>query len=90
MMNSMQGHGTIGWTAQEIVHGGVIAEKADVYSFGMIMNLLLNGSQPPYDNLEDDEQVAGLVLADARGTSPFAAKVELQPVDDVDEPVLSL
>lgn len=88
-MSFMQGHGTIGWTAQEIIHGGVITEKAGVYPFGKIMNLL-NGSQPLYDNLEDDEQVAGLVLEDARGTPPFAAKVEVQPVDDIEEPVLSL
>lgn len=59
-MSFMQGYGTEGWMAPEVMQlsgsGQKISEKADVYSFGMIMHLLIfNDLRPSHKNLEMPE-----------------------------------
>lgn len=42
----MHGEGSVGWMAPEVVGHWIITEKADVYSFDVVMWELLTGKNP--------------------------------------------
>eukprot|EP00644_Phytophthora_capsici_P009404 jgi/Phyca11/107484/e_gw1.13.409.1 len=48
------GVGTPYWTAPEVLEGNRYTEKADIYSFGVVLSELDTGRIPYFDALEDD------------------------------------
>lgn len=55
-MSFMHGVGTPGWMAREMVFDGIITEKVDVFSFGMIMHVFLTGqmTRPIYSETDEE------------------------------------
>lgn len=42
----VQGGGTFHWMAPELMSGGKCTEKADIFSFGIVLYEILTGDQP--------------------------------------------
>ncbi|KAH6555203.1 hypothetical protein KP509_1Z274300 [Ceratopteris richardii] len=62
--------GTLPWIAPELLSGkGLVTEKVDVYSFGIVMWELLTGEEP-YANMHCGTIIGGIVHNNLRPTTP--------------------
>ena len=77
--------GTTRWTAPEVLDGGNYTEKADVYSFSIVLwELLSKEGNMPFGDERWEAKVEAKVLAEERPDIPEVAK-ELQPIVNVME-----
>lgn len=59
--------GTIGYAAPEVLAGGALDERTDIYSFGYLLRFLYSGMSPseererPTDELIDDQRIAEVI-----------------------------
>lgn len=63
------GIGTASWTAPEVLRSQAYSEKADVYSFAVIVWELF-ARKPPFHPLERDQILLAVAVDDARPTMP--------------------
>lgn len=68
-MSFMHGVVTTGWMALAMVFDGIITEKVDVFSFGMIMHELLTGQMTRPIYCETDEEVDMILRGSERHPS---------------------
>ncbi|XP_058112862.1 uncharacterized protein LOC131255924 [Magnolia sinica] len=63
--------GTLPWMAPELLtsKSGMVTEKVDVYSFGIVMWELLTGEEP-YTDMRSEEIIAGIIKGDLRPEIP--------------------
>src|SRR4051794_16603214 len=83
---SQQIYGVVPFVAPEIFNGNIPTQASDIYSFGMIMWMLLAGKLPycdkPHDKQLIQEISSGLRPKIVSGTPPVFARLMSQCLDD--------